>query len=186
MVRVLGLISLLFASTAWAAVQQGPVPQVNIGMSSDSSTSAPSGGTAISINDIFLTANGSGWFTLSGGGSPGNNNFGPFWRSDSNTPYQVPSGYTTKCINIKHMANGSNVAFQLVSATAQFAIGATSLTGGVYQGGASGVLMMLTGATGVQRSEDILYNFTQNTWPGWQELAAATNYYIRLTCKEFQ
>lgn len=94
-------------------------------------------------------------------------NFYPFYKNGS--AYQVSSGKTATCFNITMLINGSG-SIQLMSATASFAFNASSVTGGVYQGGASGRAVITNGSFtgGIPLTIPGTYQFTSLTYPGYQ------------------
>ena len=182
MVRVLTLLSLLFAFAAQAAVVPGGIP--NIGLGSVNQSGLPQNGPGLSVSDIgsiYGSTVTTGWFTLHAGGQPGSNNFNPFYRNG--VAYQVTNGYTCKCVHIVYTVNTANCSFQLVSDTTSVPNADTALTAGVYQYGATSVYGMRNAAADAFLSRAIQYNFTSQTYPAFQSGCNAS-YDISMLCKE--
>lgn len=99
-------------------------------------------------------ANSQGYFTLFvGSGGTTTNNFYPFYKNG--VAYQVTAGKTFQAVKICSLSSAASTLFQLLTATSSFAFNASSVTGGVFQGGASG-----TGAAVYA----MISNISTNAW----------------------
>lgn len=178
MVNFLILLSLLITLPAQAMVVPSGVPQLQLG--------GPEGAhptIVTSENNLYhATQNTGGYFMLHSGGSPGINNFNPFYRSG--VAYQVPNGYTTVCRDISHSCNTANCSMQLVSDTSAIATNDTALTSGVFQYGASAQYGMRTITADKLYYRSFHYSFTSQTYPGYQAGTTSAYYQIELWCKE--
>ena len=116
----------------------------------------PSGKTVFSIHAGDLQA------------AASNGNYYPFYKDG--VAFQAGAS-GTYCFNFTLSGNTANTGTQLVSATASFAFNASSITGGVYQMGASGKTGMYTSAaanTGFRVVQPGVYTFGANTYGGFQ------------------
>lgn len=105
----------------------------------------------------------------------------PFWKNGA--LYQVTSGKSAYCVNGTAAASTGSLSYQLVSSTATFA-NAGSLTGGVYQAGASANDVDLVGANAnVPGAVPGSYVFAASTWPGIQS-GGNLVFFVHLDCFE--
>jgi len=164
-------IYILAASTASAGIIPSQVPNIGLGVSGPA-TSAPSAASAFLAIPPGRTV-----FTIHAGdaaASATNGNFYPFYKDG--VAFQAGANGTL-CFNITLVAGTANTGAQLVSATASFAFNASSLTGGVYQMGASGktgFLMAATANTGFRFIQPGVYKFGANTYGGFQAQNSAS------------
>ena len=171
MVHFLVAALFLFSSIAQAAVVPSGVPSIDVG------------NLHIASESTYSSSNTSGWFMLTGSGSPGASNFNPLYRNGD--AYQVPAGFTTKCVSLEWGANGAGATMQLVAdASAAITVGDTALTAGVFESGTSGIAAHANNTSNVYVAEPLIYNFDSEDYVGWQQITAATNFYIRIVCKE--
>ena len=131
-------------------------------------------------------------FSLYGGcgtGSGAAAHFYPLYQNGLNgstSGYRVTSGKTAYCMNVTATSSGASNSFQLVSDTAVIAGGAngtTTLTSGVYLGGAAGAYPLLTETANTPISIPGVYTFGSLTYAGVQ-IASGAYYYIHMDCFE--
>ena len=162
MVRLLGIFSLLFCFTASAAVQQGPVPQVNIGGSGNI-------GAVISTGAPALT-------TLWGSSYQGTNAAHAFYKNG--VQYQVPSGkyFRVVAFVVNPSASCANTQWGPLYSLTAWNTGASYITlpGAVYCNSSAGSVYFcqLSGPTGTVQTLNITYDFPALSYPGY---AAPTN-----------
>lgn len=161
---------LFFALTlpinAFALNGSGNVSNViGLGVSGPAVTSVNSPGSSIPL------PTGKTVFTIVAGdaqASATNGNYYPFYKNG--VAFQAGAS-GTYCFSVRLIANTANTGTQLVSATASFAYNASSLTGGVYQGGASGKSTYMNSGAGNAQSwiyQPGVYTFGANTYGGFQ------------------
>lgn len=111
-------------------------------------------------------------------------NYYPFYKNG--VAYQVTAGKTAYCFNFT-LASGSTaagVSVQLISATASFAFNANSITGGVYQFGASAKAGFVVSPTAqTQAAWPGVYTFGASTYPGFQA-GNSQNFVLHADCYE--
>lgn len=162
MVRILGLLFLLSSFSAFAAVQQGPVPQVNIGGSGNI-------GAVISSGTPAMT-------TLWGGSYLGTNAAHAFYKNG--VRYQVPSGkyFRVVAFVVNPAASCANTQWGPLYSLTSWDTGAqyTTLTGGVYCNSGSGSVYFcqVSGSASVPQTLNITYDFPSLSYPGY---ASPTN-----------
>lgn len=142
------------------------------------------GSTAIPLL-VIPEANTQSYFTLYGGGSVNNNTFSPFYKNG--VAYQVTSGKTCKVVGVVMAASSTGAFWQLCSATAAITPNTGSLTGPVYQLGATSLVAFMASpaSAGLRTSECVTYDFAQNTYPGWQNVLNGNMvFWLALICKE--
>lgn len=144
------------------------------------------GGINSTSNLAIPESNSQNYITLSSNAAGTAGNFYPLYKNGA--AYQVTAGKTFYVTKVCVMAlTTANSTLQLLSATASFAYGATSLTGGVFQGGASTPatqLPLYTGTTaGAYQCYDMSYQFAASTYPGWESGGSVT-YSIYVTGAE--
>ena len=188
MERFLVFIALLFSWTCLAATP-GNAPILTIAASGQQTQ-------ALSIPLSCLSSGGgcpAQVFSLYGGSGTGSGQAGHFFPlyqnglNGSTSGYRVASGKTAYCFNLTAAASTGGDTFQLVSDTAIIAggtAGTTTLTAGVYQGGAAGAYVDVVGPTaGVPAPLPGIYTFGSLTYVGVQ-ITASVVYYIHLDCYE--
>lgn len=141
---------------------------------------APSSTTASNLT--IPENNSQGYFTLYMGKGGTVSDYYILYKNG--TAYQVTSGKTCYVVGIGMNAPGSGNNIQLISATAPFADGASSITGGVYQGGASGNYPVLQGAAGTWVYYPTTFQFAASTYAGIQAGGTANPYGVYVICKE--
>ena len=94
-----------------------------------------------------------------------NGNFYPFYKNG--VAFQAGAS-GTYCFNFTLIGATTNTGVELVSATASFAFNAASLTGGVFQMGASGKTGLFTTNAQVRTAQPGVYTFGANTFGGFQ------------------
>jgi hypothetical protein len=154
--------------------------------STPSVTNSASGSPTANLNIAPLQLSGSGvngMFTLFVGGSMIGGDYYPLYKGGS--AYQVTSGKTAWCSNIKASSSTASESFQFISATASYTFGqSTALTGGVYQCGANSTYCNFTGTTSnLQGPVPGFYSFGSATYPGIQAGGTYT-YTVSLDCYE--
>lgn len=172
MERMVVLFGLLLGAAANAAVPAG-VPQVTLG---STSSAAP-----ITIPESSLSGT-TGWFTIIAEGTPGAGNYEPFYKDG--VAYQVSGGVKAVCISMSYTTSATTDGFQLMSATASFARGASSVTGGVYENGVSGEYYHYAAVAHQLVNTNFMYRFGASTYPGIQASSGAVKVLAILTCKE--
>ena len=130
---------------------------------------------------LVAESNTQGYFTLFAGKSMTSGNFYILYKNG--VAYQVPNGKTCKVVGVIATCSAANSSFQLCSATASFAEGAGTITGGVYQAGASTNAALFTGAGYAYTRFSVLYDFASDTYPAIQA-GGSYVYNIALICKE--
>lgn len=144
------------------------------------------------------TSPGTVWFTLYAGDLAAAQTAGNFYPlyggpggagsySTQGQAYRVTTGKTATCMNIvASNADGTqNDLFQLMSATASFAFNAASVTGGVFQGGATGKYTSQGSPTvGVDWAVPGSYKFDAGTFAGMQP-AMNKAIAVRMGCFEY-
>jgi hypothetical protein len=135
---------------------------------------------------VIPEANTQGYFGLYAGLTSGTNTYAPFIKNG--TIYQVTPGKICYVVGFAFLSGTVGDRCQLISATATFANGASTLTGAIYQGGAPGgtggfyIYDIQTAYVPVQSF--FPYQFASETYPGFQGTAANTS--VILLCKEAQ
>lgn len=125
------------------------------------------GGVGINNPLTIPEGNSEGYFTLECGINPTGGNFYRLYKNGAQ--YQVTAAKTCQVVAISYYAGTVNdQVFQLVSATATFADNASSLTGPVYQYGASGLYGFGAIATYTWYTTSQTYSFAASTFPGVQ------------------
>jgi len=177
--RFLVLLSLL-SSGAFAAVP-GNAPILTIAASGQQTQALSIPLSSLSgtgINGVFSLYN-AGVNPVTGG------NYYPLIKNGA--LYQVTAGKTAYCFNITAGSNyTSALSYQLVSGTASTAAaGSSTITGGVYQCGASAAYCQQTGnVTNVAAGIPGVYVFSASTWPVCQPASGSQAYYIHMECYE--
>lgn len=166
------LFSLLFSVPSFAALPAGVPIRVMGGFGTNNAAT------------VQVSASDTTRFTLFGGLTPAvTNDFYPFYKNG--VAYQVTAGKTCRCDNITWASDAAANRAQLISATASFASGAGSITGGVHQGGAAAVYPMVFGGTANQWAPlGVVYEFAASTYAGWQA-SGANSYSFALSCFEY-
>lgn len=157
------IFSILFSLSANAVA---PTSNYNIGLSAVGVSTSPV--SNIPLNNLAGAAGTFAVFSLYGGdgGALTATDFYPFYKNG--VAYQVTAGKTAYCFNFT-ANNAAAASFQFVSATASFAFGAASITGGVHMGGAAGKYPLESGASAnVVVSIPGTYTFGASTFPGFQ------------------
>jgi len=169
------ILSLFVSITAQAVVPSG-VPSITLG-----GADTYPGNLVIPESNIGSTG---GYFTvMAGSASEGAGDFYPFWKNG--VAYQVTSGKTAYCTALMFAGGQAFNTMQLVSATATFANGASSLTGGVYYCGAAGNYCLGSGtAANTYNPMGVSQTFAATTWPGIQTQATGQIYSVLMSCKE--
>ena|ERR1700676_2215945 len=141
------------------------------------------GGVDTSSNLTIPEANAQGYFSLNiGQGATSTNQYSPFYKNG--VAYQVPAGKTCYVVGITACANSLGAGSQLVHSMSVITANAVTITSGVYQGGAAGLYVILSGAV----TQDVPthwaypYSFPSLAYPGAQ--LSALNYALTLICKE--
>lgn len=173
-------VCFVFAANSFGSYLPGASNQISLGGGETTSTL------------VLPESNPDGYFTLyaSNAALAAINNVYPFYKNGA--LYQVTAGKTFKAVQICSwgLAITAN-PYQLMSATVTFAPDATaaSLTGPVYQAGATARYPLLSGnlngASQDWKCQSATYNFTTATWPGIQVGSPNTNYIgVMVTGKE--
>jgi hypothetical protein len=171
------VITFCFALSAEAGV---PLAAVSMGIGGGSG-----GATNTMPSDFFTvlsSTNTTSFFSLytaNQGGSSGN--YSPFYKNG--VLYQVTPGKTCTCYRTKFWDDVAGSRAQLVSATSTFAINASSLTGGVFQGGVAGNYVLNSQAAMAWTYYSDSYDFGSATFPGAQ-FSVPTGRLILSACVE--
>ena len=142
MVRSLILsLALLISAPSFAAyVPANGAPAIGLGATGAANaplSTVPLGQVSASSQQIF---------SLFVGGSMTSGNFYPLYKNG--TAYQVPSGKTAYCFNIRSSSETGAIRWQIVSDTVAISWNQSSaLTSGLFQGGATAQLPLRTGTT---------------------------------------
>lgn len=129
-------------------------PAVGSVAAPSSSVEIPSGKTVFTITAGDIQA------------AQSNGNYYPFYKNG--VAFQAGAS-GTYCFNFRLAGNTVSTGVQLISATASFAFNANSITGGVYQQGASGKTGFMVGSTVYAWFfQSGVYTFGANTYGGYQ------------------
>ena len=174
------ILALLFSFTA-SAIEPSGVPSVQIGGYMSQVASMPN-----IQGNVFDSLTSTKTFTLWAGtlACSGNDVY-PFRKNGD--LYQVTSGKTARCSSIRYRVGSASGGFQLLSATATFANGATtaSLTSPKYQfGAANNYGMSGPSSANAPTVEHLQYTFGSATWPGVQCADNTQLYQVYLVCNE--
>lgn len=160
------LLALWLPLSAFAATGSGNVSSVlGLGVAGPAVTAVSNPASTIQIPTSKAV------FSIVGGdvqAAATNTNYYPFYKNG--VAFQAGSSGTF-CFNFRMSGGTANTGVQLVSATAAFAYNANSLTGAVYQGGASGKTTMMVSGTVNALSwmfQPGVYTFGANTYGGYQ------------------
>jgi hypothetical protein len=142
---------------------------------------------SVSISPPMLSGTGvNGMFSLyAQTGAWTTNYFYPLLKNG--VAYQVGASTKAYCFNFTSGAqNGSNGPWQLVSATAAISANSSSISGGVYQGGASQNWAQTTGNNSNQEvANPGFYTFGSSTYTGIQTGGSGTGpYFVHIDCFE--
>jgi hypothetical protein len=180
---VLGFFCLLSLEPSFAVVSP-PASQVAsvVGIGAAGSTASPS---SLLLNQI-LGSNRVFTITCGGTGGQTSTNFYPCYKDG--TAYAVTSGKKAYCFDQTCAGATVNLPYQLVSATAAIAENVGSLTGGVYQGGATQKypLKCSVGTAHVPYPIAGVYVFDASSavvYPGFQAGSTDT-YQLKMNCIE--
>lgn len=178
MERILVLLGIIFSFNSFGAVPGG-VPQIGLG--AIGSTTSPTANV-----DIGNFAGGAGKFSVfslyAGGVSLTANNFYPFYKNG--VAYQVTAGKVAYCFNHTGNSGTASQYYQLISATASFAANASSITGGVFQCGATITSCNTTPSSAfIYGAIPGTYQFAASTFAGFQAFNSA-NFQVHLDCYE--
>ena len=164
--KTLLLLLSLISPPSFAATP-GAVPSVTV--------SAPGANTgSVSISPAMLSGTGvNGIFSLYVGGTLTAGNYYPLYRNG--VAYQVTSGKTAYCFDITSLCTNASYSGQLFSATASFASGAASITGGVYQCGVTpGYCIVSSPTASTTTVVPGVYSFGSGTYPGFVAYTGST------------
>lgn len=151
------ILALLIPTAAFAGNGSGNVSNV-LGLGSFGSVGPSSFISIPSTATVFTIFAGDSSTVTTG-------NFYPFYKDG--VAFQAGAN-GTRCFNLVIIPTTANTSIQLVSATASFAFNAGSLTGGVFQGGATGKYLVPTQAAATQTTWSGIYKFGASTYGGFQ------------------
>ena len=185
--HLLAFICFLFSLSAHAGVVPGGFPSFGVGQGVSSNPTA-----WFSVTNAATTGNSFVPIDLAGYvGSAAAGDFYPLFGppgagvGDAGQ-YRVSAGKTLYCVAGDALSSGASNNFQLVSATAPFAGGVSSITGPYYQCGATQAYCDIVGATVAVPTpfEGSQTRFSSLTYPGFQSNGNGNQYSIHLTCFE--
>ena len=134
------------------------------------------GGVDTSSNLVIPELNTPGYFALYTRGAA----YNPFYKNG--VLYQVTNGMTCKVVRIIYQANGDVGQGQLVHSLTTFALGAGSITSGVFQGGAAANYVFVPLTASVPIDFSFPYSFPSQSYPGIQTASGVG--VCMLICKE--